>query len=260
MPEGPLNGIRILDLTHVWAGPLAVRILADLGAEVVRVEAPSGRGPRRYPSMPIAGFVGRDPQDEPWNRNAAFVKLMRNRRSVCVDLKTPEGRELLLQLVTEADVLVENFSARTMGSLGLGWDRLHQQNPRLIYVTLSGFGTTGPYADRVAFGPSVEPMTGLTAVLGYDQETPRNSAIGLLDPTAALTLTTALSAALRERRQSGAGMRLELSLYESGVTYSGPWLIDAQLGNPIRPHGNRHPQMAPHGVYPCAGEDQWLAY
>lgn len=259
MAEGPLNGVRILDLTHVWAGPLAMRIVADLGAEVVRVESPTSRGPRTYPALPIAGFVGRDPGDDPWNRNAALVKLMRNRRSVCVDLKDPAGRDLFLDLAAEADAVVENFSARAMPSLGLGWERLRERNPRLIYVTLSGFGTTGPYAHRVAFGPSVEPLTGLTTVMGYDDDELRNSAVGLLDPTSALTLTTALTQALRTRKETGAGTRIELSLYESGVAYSGPWLIDTQLGHPLRPLGNRHPRMSPHGVYPCAGNDQWLA-
>ena len=185
MAEGPLNGVRILDLTHVWAGPLAMRILADLGAEVVKVEAPASRGPRNYPTTPIAGFVGGDPGPDPWNRNAALVKLARNRKSLCIDLKTAAGKDVFLQLAAVADAVVENFSAQAMPALGLGWEQLQQANPRLIYVSLSGFGSSGPYAQRVAFGPSVEPMTGLTTVMGYNAHELRNSAVGLLDPTAA---------------------------------------------------------------------------
>ena len=167
MADGPLRGFRILDLTHVWAGPLAVRVLADLGADVVKIEAPFGRGPRVYPEEPIGGFLAGDPGDEPWNRNAVFVKLMRNRRSVCMDLKQPSGRETLLALVREADVLIENFSARALPDLGLDHRTLASANPRLIHASMPGFGGTGPYAGRVAFGPTVEPLTGLTSIMGY---------------------------------------------------------------------------------------------
>ena len=119
MVSGPLQSVRILDLTHVWAGPLGVRFLADLGAEVVKVEAPYGRGPQVFPSEPIGGWMGGAPGPEPWNANALFTKLHRNRRSLCVDLKQQQGRALLLDLVGVSDVLIENFSARAMDSMGL---------------------------------------------------------------------------------------------------------------------------------------------
>ena len=161
MTSGPLNGVRVLDLTHVWAGPLAARFLADWGAEVVKIEAPYGRGPQTYPSDPVGGWIGGEPGDEPWNRNALFVKLHRNRRAVCLDLKQAEGRDIFLQLVREADVLIENFSALVMPSMGLSWQTLHEANDQLIYVSMPGFGLSGPYHKRVAFGPVVEVMSGL---------------------------------------------------------------------------------------------------
>jgi crotonobetainyl-CoA:carnitine CoA-transferase CaiB-like acyl-CoA transferase len=259
MADGPLRGIRILDLTHVWAGPLAVRVLADLGADVVKIEAPFGRGPRIYPEEPIGGFLGGDPGDEPWNRNAVFVKLMRNRRSVCMDLKQPSGRETLLALVREADVLVENFSARALPDLGLDHATLASANPRLIHASMPGFGGTGPYSGRVAFGPTVEPLTGLTSMMGYGPDEPRATGIAVMDPTSALAAAAAVLAALRRRAETNTGCRIEIALHESGVGYSGPWLIDHQLGRHQQPMGNRHPGMAPNGVYPCAGDDAWVA-
>jgi crotonobetainyl-CoA:carnitine CoA-transferase CaiB-like acyl-CoA transferase len=259
MADGPLRGVRLLDLTHVWAGPLAVRALADLGADVVKIEAPFGRGPRVYPEEPIGGFLAGDPGDEPWNRNAVFVKLMRNRRSVCIDLKQPAGRETLLELVREADVLVENFSARALPDLGLDHATLASANPRLIHASMPGFGGTGPYAGRVAFGPTVEPLTGLTSVMGYGPDEPRATGIAVMDPTSALAAAAAVLAALRRREETGIGCRIEIALHESGVGYSGPWLIDHQLGRHHQPLGNRHPAMAPNGIYRCAGDDAWVA-
>ena len=259
MADGPLRGVRILDLTHVWAGPLAVRVLADLGAQVVKVEAPYGRGPRQFAETPIGGFLGGDPAGEPWNRNAVFVKLMRNRRSLCMDLKRIEGRETFLELVRTADVVIDNFSARAMPSLGLDYETLKAANPRIVQVRMPGYGSSGPYKDRVAFGPTVEPLSGLTNVLGYGKGEPRCTSLALMDPIAALSAAAAVVTALRRRATTGAGAYVELSLHEGGVGFCGPWLIERQLGGDVQPLGNRHPAMAPHGVYPCAGEDQWIA-
>ena len=257
--RGPLSDLRILDLTHVWAGPLAVRMLSDLGAQVVKVEAPYGRGPQVYPSEPLGGWLGGEPGEEPWNNNALFVKLHRNRRSLCVDLKHETGKALLLELVAEADVIVENYSATTMQRMGLGYDELKKANQQIVYVTMPGFGASGPYSDRVAFGPVVEPMSGLTTMLGYSSEEPRNSAMALMDPIAATHAVAAIVSALRERQRTGHGSFVELSLHEGGVSYSGPWLLDQQLGLAPSCLGNRHPNMVPHGIYPCQGDDQWLA-
>ena len=262
--NGPLKGVRILDLTHVWAGPMATRILSDLGAEVVKVERALGRGPSVAAIEPIAGWIGGEPGAQPWNNNAAFVKLARNAQSISLDLKHQQGREIFLQLVTVADVVIENFSARAMPAMDLSYDVLRAHNSRLIYITMPGYGTSGPYRDWVAFGPTVEPMTGLSQMLGYSQQEPRNSAMALMDPIGGTTAVTALLTALREREQTARGCYLELSLHECGVTFNGPWLIEQQLGEELGPQGNGHPEMAPHGMYRCRSRDldddaDWLA-
>ena len=257
--NGPLRGVRILDLTHVWAGPLATRILGDLGAQVVKIEAPMGRGPRVYPGVAIGGFIGGEPGDEPWNANAAFVKLQRNKRSVALNLKHSEGRQVFLELVAQADVVIENFSARAMKRLNLDYEQLKRANPQIIHVAMPGFGLHGPYRDRVAFGPTIEPMSGLTSIMGYSSEEPRATAMALPDPTAAVNACAAVLTALRDRQRTGRGSLVEMSLHEAGVNYSGPWLIESQLNGRMEVMGNRHPEMSPHGIYRCAGEDSWIA-
>ena len=260
MADGPLRDVRILDLTHVWAGPLGTRILADMGAVVVKIEAPMGRGPREYRgSLPLGGWLGGKPPAEPWNANAIFAKLQRNKRSVALDLKTEAGRDAFLKLVAVADVVIENFSAGAMPALGLDHAQLAAANPRIIYVAMPGHGKSGPYRDRVAFGPSVEPMSGLTSVMGYGPDEPRSTAMALMDPITAINAVAAVLDALRLRERTGKGAFVELSLHEGGVAFCGPWLLEAQLGGEPRRIGNRHPRMAPHGVYACAGDDAWLA-
>jgi crotonobetainyl-CoA:carnitine CoA-transferase CaiB-like acyl-CoA transferase len=166
MASGPLSGIRIVDLTHVWAGPLSTRILADLGAEVLKIEPATARGPLQ----PLPGtrgmYPGNEPGQEHWNRQGIINKLNRNKKSLSINLKTDAGRQLFLDLVAQSDVVIENFSASTMQSLGLGYTILKNANPHIIYVTMPGYGACGPYRDFVAYGPSVEPMTGLTSLMG----------------------------------------------------------------------------------------------
>ena len=259
MAKGPLENVRILDLTHVWAGPLATRILGDLGAQILKVEPPMGRGPQVYPTVPLGGFIGGVPGDEPWNVNAVFVKLMRNKKSLALNLKTETGRSAFLELVAVCDVVIENFSARAMAGLRLDYEHLKQVNPQIIHVAMPGYGLSGPYSERVAFGPTVEPMSGLTSVMGYSADEPRATAMAIPDPTSAVNAAAAVVTALRLREQTGEGQLVEMSLHESATSYAGPWLIDTQLGHEPERIGNRHPKLAPHGIYPCEGEDDWVA-
>ena len=246
MADGPLRGIRILDLTHVWAGPLSTRILADLGAEVIKIEAPTSRGPLVYPepTPPLGGWIGGNPGDEPYNRNAYYVKLQRNKKSVAMDLKTTKGRNTFIELVKVADVVIENFSARAMPALGLNYERLATANPKIIYVTMPGYGMSGPCRDWVAFGPSIESTCGFTNIMGYSENAPRNTATALIDPIEGTNAAAAVLSALRRRKDSDKGALVEMSLHEAGVSFCGPWLIEHQLNKNIQPIGNRHPAIS----------------
>ncbi len=255
---GPLAGVRILDLTHVWAGPLGTRILGDLGADVVKVERPMGRG--GLSGTPGAGnYPGGERGADPWNRQGTFLKLNRNKKSLAIDLKKPEGRRVFLDLVRVADVVIENFSARSMPALGLGYDVLREANEKIIYVSMPGYGRTGPYSDRVAYGPSVEAMTGLNAVMGYSPAEPRNTAVALPDPIGGVTAAAAVVTALNRREATGRGAFVERSMHESGVSLMGEFLVEKQLGGSPQPMGNAHPAHAYSDVLRTRGEDEWIA-
>lgn len=253
---GPLNGVRILDFTHVWAGPLATRILADLGADVIKVEAPWARG---FANRPQGTTTRIDPADDHWNRQGPTNKLNRNKRGLCLDSKAAAGHEVLLDLVRHVDVVIENFSARAMASMGLGWDALEKANPDVIYVAMPGFGVSGPHRSFVAFGPSVEPMCGLTSVMGYNPDEPRVTAMAVPDPCGGVTAAAAVVTALHRRDRTGRGGFIELALQEAAIALFGEYfLLDQMNALPDR-MGNAHADFAPHGVYRCRGDDAWLA-
>ena len=259
MSARPLTGIRIVDLTHVWAGPLATRILGDLGADVVKIEAPLARGSAAAPPIGQGLWIGGEPADESWNRQTLFTKLNRSKRGLCLDLKTEGAAELLLALIAQADVVIENFSANAMQRLGLGYDKLSDVKPDIIYVSMPGFGSYGPYSALTAFGPSVEPMTGLGAIMGYSPSEPRNTAMALVDAIGGVSAASAVMSALSRRQETGDGAFVELSLHEAGVSFYGDFLVDHQLGHVHQPIGNAHPAYAPNGVYPVRGQDAWIA-
>ncbi|MDP6605943.1 MAG: CoA transferase, partial [Dehalococcoidia bacterium] len=260
-PGGPLGGMRVLDMTRVWAGPVAARILGDLGADVIRIEAPSGRGPAmiRQPARG-ADFPGGDPGERPWNRQGLFNKLNRNKRSLAVNLKEPRGRELFLALVATSDVVIENFSARVMPGLGLDYERLREAKPDIIYVAMPAFGLGGPRRDYIGFGSSIEPSSGFTALMGYSDNEPRITAAGVSDPIAGTTAVAAVLTALERRDATGEGAFLELSQQQAGINFLGEHLIERQLSGHEPPRrGNGHSEFAPHGVYRCRGDDEWIA-
>ena len=255
----PLEGVRVLDMTRIWSGPLATRILGDLGAEVVKVEAPAGRGARGAVSG--AGGVG---ADRPWNRQPLFNKLSRNKQSVALDLKQPAARDVFLRLMESCDVLVENFSARAMPRLGLGFDSLRERNPGLIYMQMPALGLFGPYRDYIGLGPSIEPLSGLTAVMGYGPDEPRVTAAAVTDAASGVTAAAAIMTALSRRLRTGDGMHIDLSQGEAMTALLGEYVIESQLpggqlpGGMATRMGNAHFSIAPHGVYRCAGEDAWI--
>lgn len=261
----PLRGIRVLDLSRVWAGPLATRILGDLGADVIRVEAVGARG-AKVVSEAVVQHSRRYPENEasarPWNREGMFNKFNRNKRAVTLQLDTEKGKAVFEALVRESDVVLENYSPRVMPQLGLGYERLRDLNPSIIYIGMPGFGWTGPNRDFVALGTMIEPAAGLSALMGYPDGGPYKSGVAWADPVAALNGAAAVLTALWDRAADpeGRGQAIELSQHEAMINFIGEELLAAQARGHDNPRpGNRHPFHGPQGVYPCAGADRWIA-
>lgn len=264
-PVAPLAGLRVLDLTRVWAGPLACRILSDLGAEVVMVEAPWARTPRVVPQAYADAshfFPDNAPTDRPWNRNGFINKYAVGKRSVALDIATAEGKAVFEQLVPHVDVIVENYSPRVMPNLGLGEERLRELNPSLVYLTMPGYGRSGPAKDYSAYGPVLDSHAGLSTLMGYPEVEAWKCGIAWPDPVAGIHGALAVLVALwgRDASTDRAGTTIEIAQFETAVGMVADRLVRAQLdGVDPRPHGNRHPTWAPQGVYPAEGDDRWLA-
>src|SRR5262245_15950901 len=264
MPQLALEGLRILDLTQVAVGPYATLLLGFMGAEVIKVESCSrmdiSRGAARPTSQGEGLYPGGEPGERPWNRTAHYVHRNGNKRSLTLDLATPRGKALFLQLATICDVLIENFRASVMDRLGLGYAILAQTNPRLIYVKISSQGATGPERDYGSLGSTLEQTAGLASITGYEDGKPLMTNETYPDPVVGILAVGALMAALRQRRRTGTGTLIDLSQREITATLLGESLVDYSLtGRVARPLGNRHALRVPQGVYPCQGTDMWLA-
>ena len=262
--DGPLAGLRVLDLTRVWAGPLCNRILADLGADVTWVEAPWARGPRTLPASLIEAtryFPDDDPGPRPWNRNTHLVKYGLGKRSLVLDLEQAEGRDLLAELIPANDVLIENYSPRVMPNLGFDEDRIHRLNPDLIYVTMPGYGRSGPAVDWLAYGSSVDSHAGLSGLIGYSDAHPWKGGVAWPDPMAGLHATCGILKALwdREADSGSGGLTVEQAQFEATVAVIGDRVIEAQIAGDPEPPANRNPRYVAQGVYPCTGDDRWIA-
>ena len=263
--RGALDGVTILDLTRVWAGPLATRILGDLGADVIKIEATWARGPKHHSEADVR-VSGRYPDNQagekPWNREGMFNKLNRNKRSVTLQLDTPEGKALFERLVPLADVVIENYTPRVMPQLGLGYERLRELNPSVVYLSMPGYGWSGPSRDFAALGTALEPEAGLSSLMGYEDSGPYKSGVAWADPVAAMHGAAAVILGLIDRDASPdrAGQAIELAQIEGMVCFIGGEVLAAQTspGAP-GPRGNRHRFHAPQGCYPCAGDDRWIA-
>ncbi len=245
----PLAGIRVLDFTHVLAGPFCTRLLADLGADVVRVE--SGKHPDHpWPST----FVSAD------GRHASYLNTNRSKRSIAIDLKNPDGRRLAARLAAAADVVIENFSAGVMDRLNLGFETLIGENPRLIYVSMSGYGHDGPRRDWTSMNMNLQGYSGLMTVSGAEGDPPTAISNSWNDYVGGLHAGFAILQALDERRASARGRRIDLSQFECSASMIGALLLSSAVDGSVPPRrGNRSGRAAPQGVYPCAGSDQWCA-
>ncbi|MBI5948238.1 MAG: CoA transferase [Chloroflexi bacterium] len=255
-PTKPLAGIRIVDFTNAVAGPIATFLLSDLGAEVIKVEAPNGR------PFHAAGTAPRtDGSDErSYDRIMIFNELNRGKRSVVMDVAKPEGRALFLELVATADAVVQNFSPRVMGNLGLGYGQLREAREDIILVSMPAFGLDGPFRDRISYGPGVDAMSGLSHLTGYADGPPMKPGNFFCDQNAGVHAAFATLAAIRHRRRTGIGQHVELAMIEGEFQVVGDACIDfAMNGRERMRMGNDHPWLAPHGVFPCRGEDRWVA-
>ena len=261
--DGPLQGIRLLDLTRVWAGPIGARILGDLGADVISIEAPWSRGYREVDAEYAALthlYPEDDPGERPWNRVGGMNKLARNKRGVSLNLREDDAREVFAQLVAHADVVLENYSPRVMPQLGFDFDALRGLNERIVYVSMPGYGSTGPGQNRVALGPVIEAAVGLTAMMGYPDSGPYRSGVAWADPVSGMAAAAGTLVGLWDRAVSGHAQRVEAAMSESMATFAGDEILAAQVRGTNAPRrGSRHPRFAPQGAYRCAGDDRWIA-
>ena len=252
----PLKNIRIVDLTRYWAGPYATQLMASLGAEVIRVEATVYVDAVRY-MLPPDGI---EDTEDPHNRGSYFHMGNRNKNSIALDLQTERGRDLLLGLVSIADVVIENYSARVMGNLRLEYEDLVKVRPDLIMISMPSFGRSGPYRDYVCFGEALEGMTGLSHMTGHPDGPPVRSSGAYTDPGSGMWGVYAILAALQRRQRTGRGARMDLSQQEGFIGILSDSVLDYTMNGRIRKRlGARHLSRAPQGAYRCKGEDEWVA-
>lgn len=250
---GPLAGVRVADFSWVGAGPFATKPLADHGAEVVKIESRSRTDVIRSMSPFRDGVPG-------VNRSGYFADRNSSKRSICLDLREREGRELALRLIARSDVVIDNFTPGTMDRLGLGYEAACAVRPDVIYLEMPMQGRTGPHRDFRGYGVSIAAACGLFGLSGYPDSPPMGTGTNFPDHVPnPLHATIAILAALLQRKQTGHGRYIELAQLESTATVIGAALAAAAAGHRVERAGNDDPVAAPHGVYPCAGEDRWCA-
>ncbi|MBR1165207.1 CaiB/BaiF CoA transferase family protein [Bradyrhizobium elkanii] len=252
--RGPLQGVRIIDFTMGWAGPLCTRTLADLGADVIKIEAIQypdwWRGVDRRP-----GYV----TDKMYEKAPCFCIVNRNKRGITLDLKRPQGLTLAKRLLAGADIAIDNFSVDVLSRLGLGYDVLRTLNPRLVMMSMSAFGTNSAHRECRAYGSTLEQGSGLPGVIGAADGQPAMTHIALGDPVGGLNGCAAVLVALIHACKTGQGQFIDLAQIECLLPFAAPWVTVQSIGGIAPPkYGNRHPQFVPHGCFRCAGEDKWI--
>ena len=250
----PLEGIRIIDLSMGWAGPLATRNLADMGAQVIKVESCERFDWWRSWEATQAWIADNGAEKSP-----QYLYVNRNKQDITLDLENPRGRELLLQLVATADALVENYSGGVLPKLKLDYSYLIEANPSLVMVSMPAFGSTGPWSQFRAYGSTVEHSSGLPHLVGDPEEAPTMQHVAFGDAVGGLNGTAAILTALWHKRRSGEGQFVDLSQVECLFPLAAPGILHQSVyGQSPRRSGNKHPDHAPHGVYPCEGDDAWV--
>ncbi len=241
-PTGPLKGLRVFDLTRVLAGPTCAQMLADLGADVVKIERPGAGDDTRGFAPPVMPGT---------QESAYFVGVNRNKQSVTLDIGQPEGQEIALKLIAGCDILVENFKVGALAKYGLGYEQLHARFPRLIYCSITGFGQTGPYAPRPGYDSLIQGMGGVMSLTGEPDGLPQKVGVPVADLFAGLYGCIGILAALRHRDLTGHGQQIDIGMLDTSVA----WLANQGMNylatnqNPVR-LGNQHPNIVPYQVFP----------
>ena len=245
--NGPLKGMKVIELAHVMAGPTCGRMLADMGADVIKVErVPDGDDTRRFLPPDIEG------------ESAAFMMMNRNKRGIAINLKNPDGRDVLLKMLEDADAVLENYRADTLSKLGLGYEDLKVHNPGLIYCAISGFGRTGPYASRGGYDLIAQGMSGLISITGEAPgREPVKVGAPVTDITAGILGALGVAAAYAHKLKTGEGQMVDTSLFEAGITHT-YWqsAIALATGEAPGPMGSRHPLNAPYQAFRT--KDGWI--
>ena len=250
----PLEGIRIIDLSMGWAGPLATRNLADMGAQVIKVESCERFDWWRSWEATQAWIADNGAEKSP-----QYLYVNRNKQDITLDLENPRGRELLLQLVATADALVENYSGGVLPKLKLDYSYLIEANPDLVMVSMPAFGSTGPWSQFRAYGSTVEHSSGLPHLVGDPEQPPTMQHVAFGDAVGGLNGTAAILTALWHKQRTGEGQFVDLSQVECLFPLAAPGILhQSVLGQSPQRFCNAHPDHVPYGVYPCEGDDAWV--
>ncbi|WP_028793778.1 CaiB/BaiF CoA transferase family protein [Thalassobaculum salexigens] len=245
----PLDGVRIFDLTRILAGPTATQLLGDLGADVIKIERPGqGDDTRKWGPPYVKG-----PDGEDTSESAYYLCANRSKRSITIDLASVDGIALAKRLIGECDVLVENFKVGSLAKLGLGYDQLKDEFPGLVYCSVTGFGQTGPYAERAGYDFLAQGMGGIMSVTGTPGVEPVKVGVGIADVMTGMYAATNILAALRHRDRTGKGQHIDVCLLDTQVA----WLVNEGTnylvsGEVPKPLGNEHPNIVPYKVFPTA--------
>jgi crotonobetainyl-CoA:carnitine CoA-transferase CaiB-like acyl-CoA transferase len=245
----PLHGLKVIELARILAGPWAGQTLSDLGADVIKVEAPEGDDTRRWGPP----FIDRED-----DRSAAYFHATnRGKRSVTVDFRTPEGQEAVRKLVADADVVIENFKVGGLAKYALDYASLAAVNPRLIYCSITGFGQTGPYAHRAGYDFIIQGMSGLMSVTGEPDGQPQKVGVAVTDIFTGVYAATAILAAVHQRQTTGQGQQIDMALLDVATAIMANQAMNyLTTGTPPGKMGNAHPNLAPYAVFDCA--DGWI--
>lgn len=247
--KGALHGIKVLDLSRVLAGPSCTQVLADLGAEVIKVERPKIGDETRHWAPPAFSD----------DTSAYYATINRNKKSLTVDITTPAGQTIIKQLAADSDIVVENFKVGGLKKYGLDYDSLKQDNPRLIYASLTGFGQTGPDAERPGYDYIIQGLSGLMSITGPSDGEPHKVGVAVVDLFAGLQLTIGIQAALLARQHTGCGQHVDVALLDSALALLANVGLNHLASGDVPPRlGNQHPNIVPYQVFNTEGNQHFI--